>query len=73
MAFKISNIFLGTKKTTHMCKAMHMLEMKKTWEIPKLSTLADLVALYKQEVRIKAESQLPSLVWKVGLYMHSEP
>lgn len=56
-----------------MCKAMHMLEMKKTWEIPKLSTLADLVALYKQEVRIKAESKLPSLVWKVGLYMRSEP
>lgn len=47
---------------------MHMLKMRKTREIPKLSPLADLVALYKQEVRIKAESELSSIAWKVSPY-----
>lgn len=52
-ALKNSNILLGISKSKHILRTIYML--RKDLSSLKLSPLADLEALHKQDVRIKAE------------------
>lgn len=58
-AFKSSCVKHGIKKAMHMPKTIHILRKGLIFrEYPKLSPLADLQALHKQKIKVKAVLQM---------------